>query len=110
LGLRLDWLGSEALTWRDLLVIVKCCPVDSALARSFAGPDHMWGLQEHLLAGIFDVLSTANWQRGGDDKAERPKPLPRPGVKKLSGGEQIGVGKPRTREEIDSLLGWTDKE
>jgi len=38
-----------------------------------------WGDQEHLLALIVDVLQAANWQRGGNARAPKPKPLPRPG-------------------------------
>lgn len=36
-----------------------------------------WGDSEHLLAGIFDLLAGANWQRGGG-KGTRPKPIRRP--------------------------------
>ena len=106
MGLRLSWLGSEALTWRDLYVIVKQSPPDSAIHRSLAGPDHVWGLQEHLLAAVFDVLAAANWQRGGDENAKKPERLPRPGVKKQLDGELIAQGKPVSTEDMDALLGW----
>jgi hypothetical protein len=36
-----------------------------------------WGVQEHLLATVADLLAGANWQRGGG-KGQRPKPVPRP--------------------------------
>lgn len=29
---------------------------------------------------VVDVLNVANWQRGGDSKVPRPKPLTRPGI------------------------------
>lgn len=34
MGLRLDWLGTEALSWRDLLVITQQSPATSALTRA----------------------------------------------------------------------------
>ena len=59
-------------------------PNDSALMRELS---QGWGLQDQLLAGIFDRLAEANWQRG----RSRPDPIPRPGVK--SGNtKQLGSG------------------
>lgn len=43
-------------------------------------PAALWGSTEHLLAGMFDVLQGANWQRGGG-KGTRPRPIERPGSK-----------------------------
>lgn len=110
LGLRLEWLGTDALSWRDLLVIVKQSPRGSALSRAVNGEDDFWGLPEHLLAGIFDLLASANWQRGGDEKAKRPDPFPRPGVGRRRAlgmdGEVIASGKGVSIEEMDRLLGW----
>lgn len=106
LGLRLSWLGSEALTWRDLYVIVKQSPTDSAIHRSFAGPDHVWGLQEHLLAAVFDVLAVANWQRGGDENGKKPERLERPGVKKQIDGQTLAQGKAMSIEDMNKQLGW----
>lgn len=106
LGLRLSWLGSEALTWRDLFVIVRQSPLDSAIHRSMTGPDYVWGLQEHLLAAVFDVLAAANWQRGGDEHAKKPERLKRPGVEKRVDGELVAQGKAVPIEDMDALLGW----
>lgn len=94
------------LTWRDLYVIVKQSPPDSAIYRSTAGPDHAWGLQEHLLAGVFDLLAAANWQRAGDEKAKRPERLERPGVKKQIDGQVLAHGKAVPIEDMNALLGW----
>jgi len=60
----------------------------------------MWGLSEHLLAKVFDVLQEANWQRQGDNRAPRPEPLPRPGVEGSQPKHRGGV----TREEVDAFL------
>lgn len=52
--------------------------------RSVHGPTADWSATEHLLAVVADLLAAANWQRGGDKKKQRPKPLPRPGDFKAS--------------------------
>jgi hypothetical protein len=63
------------------VIIQKQPRAESALAREQEGDEsHQWNLNEYLLAGIFDVLAAANWQRGGG-KGPRPKQIPRPGVK-----------------------------
>lgn len=38
-----------------------------------------WTVAEHLLAFMADTLQEANWQRGADEHAKRPDPVPRPG-------------------------------
>ena len=87
-------------------MIVRQSPPDSALRRSVAGPDHIWGLPEHLMAGILDVLSVANWQRGGDENAKKPERIPRPGVTKQVEGETLARGKAVSIEEMNARLGW----
>lgn len=65
-------------------------PDDSALMRELV---QGWGLQDQLLAGIFDRLAEANWQRTEDGQKghNRPAPIPRPGVKSES-SQQLGSG------------------
>ncbi|WP_269939009.1 hypothetical protein [Arthrobacter sp. HY1533] len=108
-GLRLDWLGTAALTWRDLRIFVKFSPKDSALHRMVHPPtmDEQWELIPQLLAGMFDMQAVGNYllQRlGGNDRATYPDPLPRPGVK-ASTPDKF-VGKPVPMDEMDALLGW----
>jgi len=69
------------LSWRRLGVLVRQLPPTSRLAREQHGDAVRWGDTEHLLAGIFDLLAGANWQRGGG-KGQRPKPVKRPTDKK----------------------------
>lgn len=88
LGLRLAWLGTGRLTWRDLAVIVRHSPRTSALARAVNGDETTWSLTDHLLAGVYDLLALANWQRAGKKNSPRPRPLPRPG--KAGDGKRIG--------------------
>jgi hypothetical protein len=68
-----------SLSWRRFQSLILHLPPDSA-SVCVTNPDQ-WDREEHLLAGIYDLLATANWQRGGKKSAPRPKPLPRPGVK-----------------------------
>lgn len=105
LGLRLAWLGTSALSWRDLLVIVKQCPRDSGLYHAVSGPDANWGLIEHLLADVFDALQIANWQRIGDPQLPRPKPLPRPGVEPPEDETHFGDAS----VDIDVMAAWLAK-
>lgn len=83
LGLRLEWLGSERLTWCDLRAIIHQAPRDSAVARSTLGEHAPWDLASHLLASVVDALHAIIWQLGGG-KGPRPKLLPRPGSKQQS--------------------------
>lgn len=80
MGLHLDDIGSPALTWRDLHVIVRNLPRASALVREKHGEATEWGAIEHLLAIIADRITSGNWQRGGG-RGSRPKPIDRPGSK-----------------------------
>lgn len=59
-------------------MLVRALPPESVTARALHGDRADWGVTEHLLATAIDVLNAANWQRSGDKKLARPKPLPRP--------------------------------
>lgn len=101
-GMRLRMLGTTELTWRDLAVFIRNSP---HVRDAVHGAESIWGLQEHLLALVADLLNVANWQRAGDESAKRPDQIPRPGVNK-HGGEQMTETAPVSMEEMDKLLGW----
>lgn len=105
-GLRLDWLGSELLSWRDLWVLIRWSPRGSALDWATNPEAAEWGLPEHLLASVFDALQIANWQRGSAKRRDFPEPLPRPGV--TPKGASFGKGA-IPMDEMADFLGW-DKE
>jgi hypothetical protein len=96
-GLRLWQLGTAELSWRDLWVLVRNVPQSSALGKARDPEGWMWDLPAFLMAGQFDALQGANWQRAGDPKAKRPDPLPRPGVVPAE------VRKPSTPTTIEKL-------
>lgn len=100
--LRLSQLGTRDLTWRHLYVLIEQLPAESALHREMAGEDFPWTMQNHLLATIADLLAGANWQRGGDANAKRPKRIERPGVA-AEPVRRIGDGA-FSPAEIDVLL------
>lgn len=83
--------------------LIENLPLDAALWRE-VNPDSMWTLTDLLLAHIADVLATGNWQRAGDPHAQRPKPLPRPGVEAPE-GEHV-TGDLMTLEQAAEWLGW----
>lgn len=65
------------MTARQLLVLIKHLPVNTPLGVAIHGDAARWGVPEHLMASVVDLLQGANWQRGGG-KSTRPKPIPRP--------------------------------
>lgn len=108
LGLRLRWLGTDRLTWSDLLTVVRQCRRGTALYRAVVGEDVAdWDVHAHIGAGIFDLLAAANWQRAGDESAKRPDRLPRPGeAKQEADGELLARGKAVSIDEMNARLGW----
>lgn len=91
LGLDLNDLGTRRLDWCRLKAVLRWLPHDSAFGRSLRGEDAEWGLAEHLLAGIHDLLAAGNWQRAGKKGAPRPKPLPRPGLDQGRSEKRFGT-------------------
>jgi Family of unknown function (DUF5361) len=108
LGLRLDWLGSEALSWRDLLVIFRMAEPPSRIFSAVHGDDAQWGLPEQLLASMADDLSWLVWAKTEDGQKNRNRPdrIPRPGVKPNKDRKQIGSA-PLPIDQMAEWLGWT---
>ena len=92
LGLRLDDLGTDRLTWRDLYVVVHRSGPASALVRELQPELAAWAsgaIVADLLAHVVDLLAAGNWQRQGKKAAPKPKPVPRPGKKQ--DGQRYGA-------------------
>jgi len=92
----------DRLSWADLRDVVAFQPADSALFRAMHPDAAPWGLSEHLLAVVADAVIAGNWMqsRDGQKNRNRPKPIPRPGVKpesKKFGGQA---------EDIDTIRAW----
>lgn len=93
------------LSWAELRDVVMHQPPDSALHRAMHPDEAPWRLSEHLLAVIADAVIAGNWMQSkdGQKNRNRPKPIPRPGVKpekKTFGGQAESV------ETIRAWLGW----
>lgn len=110
LGLRLDWVGSEALSWRDLYVIVRQCPPQSATGRSVDPEASQWGLTEQLLALVADYQAWLMWAKteDGAKNRNRPKPIQRPGVEPDEDRQTFGSD-PVPLDELDEFLGWASR-
>ncbi|MBF6254398.1 hypothetical protein IU414_06625 [Nocardia farcinica] len=102
-GLRLNQLGTKRLTWFDLAAVIDNLLPTSAVSRAL-NPDWMWGLPEMLLADAVDSLRWLVWAKTEDaqKKRNKPKPVPRPGVKKP---ERIGDA-PLSIADMNEFLGW----
>ncbi|WAB09125.1 tail assembly chaperone [Arthrobacter phage Eesa] len=108
MGRRLDDLGTELLTWRDLLVVVKQSGPSSALARALQPELAAWAngqVLADLLATAVDLLAGANWQRQGKKSAPKPKRVKRPGV---DNGEQKYGRAPIPVKDFDDW--WDNKK
>lgn len=103
-----DWLGTERLTWRDLLVIVRQLPAGSALDRSQRGAESDLRSDAYLLGMVVNLLQTVSWQLAGDPKAPKPEPFLLPGQQAPTGAETTTSHKGRgmTIDEVNRLLGW----
>lgn len=78
----MDELGTERLSWVDLMVFIEHSPRESAMFRELNPEYAEWGVVEHLLAASVDALNVANWQRQGRKNSPKPKPVKRPGSSK----------------------------
>lgn len=104
-GMRLRDLGTDALTWEELLAVVRQQPQDSALGRAVHGADVAWGLPEQLLAAIADTLAMQFWADHNRRKAHKPKPIERPGVTETETAVFGNADSAMTIEDFDLWLG-----
>lgn len=79
LGLRVDDLGTERLTWRDLRIILAQQPRTSAFARATHGDEAVeWGIAEQLLAAAVNELRWLHWAKtknAGKASNREPEPI-----------------------------------
>lgn len=106
LGLRLRWLGTERLTWRDLAVIVRNSPQHSALMAATSPDEAAFGPTEIMLAVIEHRLRVLAWQNGGG-KGKYPEMMPIPGSAQAPTGGTVMAPTPVSIEEMNARLGWS---
>lgn len=95
-------LGTPALTWRRLGVLIRGLPLGSRTLTA-VNPSAEWTIDTHLLAGILDTVQGANWQRSG--KGRRPEPWPRPGARREAMGTAIDLSELRRRLHPEQFTG-----
>lgn len=94
-GKSLDDVGSPDFDWADAIAILSTAapgsPLHDVLYPEAAG----WTNENMLLADAVDALHVLAWQGAGGKKANKPKPIPRPGVgtdqKRKIGGKPIDI-------------------
>lgn len=82
MGRSIEDLGTPALSWRDLFVIVRHSGPTSALIRALQPDLAAWAsgaVLADLMATVADLLAAGNWQRQGKRSAPKPKRIKRPG-------------------------------
>lgn len=104
--MRLDWLGSPELSWRDLLVIVRQAPATSAIHRA-ADESHEYSLQLDLLRSIELNTRTSVWQKtsNGQNGRNQPDPLRfawEPNQRDMLKADLMTV------KELAARLGWPE--
>jgi len=72
-GRDLGELFTGEMTFRQLKSYIFGLPLDCAL-KSHLG----WSFRDHRAADLVDLLNAIIWQNGGDKKARKPRPFPRP--------------------------------
>ncbi|MEG9248005.1 DUF5361 domain-containing protein [Arthrobacter sp. Soc17.1.1.1] len=105
-GLRLRNVGSRKFNWRDLYVIIRHLPEDSAMHRRLAviDEDSIWTPEMMVTAEVLDLVAYLVWfqTKDGQSGRNRPKPFPRPGHRPKK--EDYA---PLPTSEMLEWLGWT---
>lgn len=84
-------------------MFVRNLPRESATVRAQLGDIVEWGPNEHLLAALVDIGRMALWQRAGNKRTPRPKPVDRPGFDKAGTKRYGKTRRVVTVEQMDEL-------
>jgi len=114
LGLRLADVGSERLTWRDLLILTIGFRSDSRTLFYLSVNGHSWGQMESLTADLIDTSMLQAWlmaNQGSKSPSPRPKPFPRPEalVKASEAAEQKRAAEARARVNPAHVAAWAEQ-
>lgn len=88
---------------RQLAQWAVAMPAEGSLNRAI-NPDWRWGLNEQLLAGVYDSLSFLRWEAAklaGAKPGKTPEQLERPGVKPNKDVTRVGQG-----EGFETISEW----
>jgi hypothetical protein len=104
-GFRLSQVGTDdGMSWRDLLAFVREAPQGTAIFRASLDneEDAPWTIEAQLLAAIADGIHVLAWQNSGGSRADKPKPIERPGFrpeKRVIRGDVLSI------DELSARLG-----
>lgn len=104
-GVQLADYYLEKYSPRYLMVRIENLPAESSFKQAVAPEEMAWSIETHMLANIFDILASANWQRAvasGKKGVRKPKPIKRPGQK--GAGRRIGDTTGRSPLEVREFL------
>lgn len=115
LGVRLRWLGTDYLSWGDLLTIVQEAPLDSAITRAISPDAYEWSTQlktNQLMHSNEFSSRQLVWTKTEDAAKNRlrsaPKPAPAPWVEPDESREVKHFGsKPIPLDDLAEFLGWS---
>ncbi len=102
LGKSLADLGTPALGWRELYVLLHHAPEDSPIMRAHSECGH--SAAEHLSLLLIYSQQVGNWQRARGKRATYPK-LPKCLDKNIE-TKRFGQGERMTLDEAADWLGW----
>lgn len=101
LGLRLrDW-PNGGVSWRDLLVIVRQAPLDSAVYRAVSGDEWQRTPVIDFLRQIEHTSRVLAWQQGGGKSHDYPALVPLPWDEPLDAQPDA-----MSLEEVFEFMGW----
>lgn len=89
------------LSWRRLGVLLRQLPHDSRTHTALRDDQPHWSVEAHLMAGMFDVLQWANYQRAG--KGRKPRPIERPGDERTQRIGRRGLSVEQLEERLKYL-------
>lgn len=108
LGKHIDDLGTPALSWRDLWVLVTCAQPDTATFKAL-NPEWQHTLELEFLRSIEYTNRWNQWAQTADAAKKRPTDVPKPAPLPWDDPKPRGDDAKPTAVSIDEMnafLGW----
>lgn len=110
LGLRLDWLGTELLSWVDFAAVVRFLPLSSALVGELNGSPRGVTTEMVLLQEVVNSSRRVEWYlaaQGSKRKPKKPEMVDLLRPKKKTRTTWRHRPDAMTVEEMNKRLGWS---
>ena len=107
-GIPLSQVRERVTLWEFVAMVVHL-PRESATWAAEHPDAAAWGLSEQLLAEVADSLHWLQWAKTADGSKgrNRPKPIPRPGIKSDEREERRIGSDPIPLDELADWLAWS---